>query len=229
MSGPDPSRRCEMVLLVQAEFDGEIDAAQAAALAAHRAQCPVCQAAGRGLAQARELMREAPYQPMPDAARRRVLARLEAARPAPAPQLWSRLRAWWTAGLGFGLGAACSAALALLILAPGKPNLTRELVADHIRALQPGHLEDVVFNRPAHGQAVVRWSARLRPAGQGFGRNRLSAERRPARLCRRPSRRGARLPARQAHHRPLCVAARRRGCEPLNERAPRLRCRALDP
>lgn len=144
MSRPDPSRRCEMVLLVQAEFDGEIDAAQAAALAAHRAQCPVCQAAGRALAQARELVSEAPYQPMPDAARRRVLARLEAARPAPRPQLWSRLRAWSTAGLSFGLGAACAAALALLILAPGEPNLTRELVADHIRALQPGHLEDVV-------------------------------------------------------------------------------------
>ncbi len=144
MSGPDPSRRCEMVLLVQAEFDGEIDAAQAAALAAHRTQCPVCQTAGRALAQARELMREAPYEPLPDAARRRVLARLASARPAPSRRLWPRLRGWWTAGLGFGLGAACAAALALLILMPGQPNLTQELVADHIRALQPGHLEDVV-------------------------------------------------------------------------------------
>ena len=45
---------CDMVLLVQAEFDGELDAAQAAALAAHRAGCPVCQAAGHELAEARE-------------------------------------------------------------------------------------------------------------------------------------------------------------------------------
>ncbi len=144
MIGSDPPRRCEMVLLVQAEFDGEIDAAQAAALAAHRIDCPVCQAAGRALAQARGVMREAPYQPLPDAARRRLLARLEAARPAPPQHLWVRLREWWTAGLGFSLGAACAAVLALLILAPGEPNLTRELVTDHIRALQPGHLEDVV-------------------------------------------------------------------------------------
>ncbi len=147
MIGPEPSQRCEMVLLVQAEFDGELDAAQAAALAAHRAQCPVCEAAGRTLAQARGLMREAPYLPLPDAARRRVLARLDAARPArPERFFWPRLRAWRTAGLGFGLGAACAAALAVLILSPAEQDLTlsREIVADHIRALQPGHLEDVV-------------------------------------------------------------------------------------
>jgi anti-sigma factor RsiW len=146
MTGPEPSRRCEMVLLVQAEFDGELDAAQAATLAAHRAQCPVCQAAGRTLAQARELMREAPYLPLPDAVRRRVLARLDAAQPVQAPpqHLWSRLRAWWGAGIGFGLGAACAAALSLLILLPAAPDLTQEVVAGHIRALQPGHLEDVV-------------------------------------------------------------------------------------
>ena len=35
------SSRCDKVLLVQAELDGELDAAQAAALAAHRAECPI--------------------------------------------------------------------------------------------------------------------------------------------------------------------------------------------
>jgi len=143
MTAAEPS--CEMVLLVQAEFDGELDAAQAAALTAHRAQCPVCQAAGQELAEARELTRDAPYEALPDAVRRRILARLDAARPVPTPprRRW-RLGAWWAAGGGFGLGAACAAALSLLILAPAEPDLTRGLVAGHVRALQPGHLEDVV-------------------------------------------------------------------------------------
>jgi len=145
MSGPQPSRDCEMVLLVQAEFDGELDAAQAAALAAHRQQCPVCQAAGQTLVRARSLMREKLYQPIPDDMRQRIMVRLDAARPTPpAPPLRSRLRAWWTAGIGFGLGAACAAALAVLMLVPSGPDLVPELVASHIRALQPGHLEDVV-------------------------------------------------------------------------------------
>jgi anti-sigma factor RsiW len=47
-----------------------------------------------------------------------------------------------TAG-GFGAGAAIAACLALLLL-PAGPDGDAELVADHIRALQPGHLTDVL-------------------------------------------------------------------------------------
>ena len=91
--------QCEMVLLVQAEFDGELDAAQAANLQMHRAQCPVCQAAELELTQARELFREMLYQPAPDALRKRVLAGLDAARPKPAlgpvlPRFLSSFRSW---------------------------------------------------------------------------------------------------------------------------------------
>lgn len=139
------TRDCDKVLLVQAEFDGELDAAEAATLAAHRQHCPVCQAAAAALQRTRLLMDDRLYEPAPDDVRRRVMARLAAAQP-PAP-LWalqSRMRTWWSAGIGFGLGAACAAALAFLIAAPSGPDLTRELVASHIRALQPGHLEDVV-------------------------------------------------------------------------------------
>jgi anti-sigma factor RsiW len=141
------TRDCDKVLLVQAEFDGELDAAEAATLAAHRQHCPVCQAAAAALQRVRLLMDDGLYEPAPDDVRRRIMARLAAAQPpAPAPPwaLQSRMRTWWSAGIGFGLGAACAAALAFLIAAPSGPDLTRELVASHIRALQPGHLEDVV-------------------------------------------------------------------------------------
>jgi anti-sigma factor RsiW len=144
MSRADRAPGCDKVLLVQAEFDGELDAAQAASLAAHRAECPVCAAAARQLAQSRELLGQALYEPLPDDARRRLLARLEAVRAAPPPRVRSRLRGWWMPGLGFALGAACAAALSLMVLSPGEESLTGELIADHIRALQPGHLEDVV-------------------------------------------------------------------------------------
>ena len=145
MNEPQMSGHCDKVLLVQAEFDGELDAAQAAALAAHRRDCPVCQAAAAALGNARVLLRDGLYQPAPDDVRRRIIARLEAARPAPAPALRRlRLREWWSAGLGFGLGAACAAAFAFLIAIPSGSDLAQDLVASHIRALQPGHLEDVI-------------------------------------------------------------------------------------
>jgi anti-sigma factor RsiW len=136
---------CDKVLLVQAEFDGELDAAEAAALARHRETCPICQAAAAELAQTRELLR-APgvYRPAPDDLRARVLANLGTARPVPSPPKKSWLVQWRQGWAGFGLGAACAAALAFLLVAPHGQGLTYQIVASHIRALQPGHLEDVV-------------------------------------------------------------------------------------
>lgn len=138
---------CDKVLLVQAELDGELDAAEAASLAAHRAGCPECQAALADLSRARALIGEELYHPMPGAVRARVMAQLAARQAEPVPatrrslgDLW---RAWWSAAAGFGLGAACAAALAVLLLPVTGASVTEQIVASHIRALQPGHLEDV--------------------------------------------------------------------------------------
>ena len=143
---------CDKVLLVQAELDGELGAAEAASLAAHRADCPVCQTAAAELMQARALIRDDLYQAVPDEARQRVMAALAAARPthraqpsiaaaSGALQWW---RGWLSNGMSFGLGAACAAVLAFLLVAPAMPpGLTDEIVAGHVRALQPGHLQDV--------------------------------------------------------------------------------------
>jgi anti-sigma factor RsiW len=151
-----PTGRCEMILLVQAEFDGELDAAQAANLGAHRTLCRECQAAERELTQAHRLLHEQFCQPMSDAIRQRILTRLDADQPAPVfrpaegwtrrpatPAVLSRFRSWRQSTIGFGLGAACAAAAVLLVLNPADQSLTEQLVAGHVRALQPGHLEDV--------------------------------------------------------------------------------------
>ena len=144
---------CGMVLLVQAEFDGELDAAQAAQLAAHRADCPDCRQAAADLLRARELIRPELYQPAPEALRRRVLDRLNLPQAAPKPQqVRPRFTAWRPPVFGFGLGAACAAALMLLVLSPAEQSLTEQVVAGHVRALQPGHLEDV----PSTDQHTVK-------------------------------------------------------------------------
>jgi len=131
---------CDQVLLVQAEFDGELDAAEAARLAVHRAGCPVCQAATADLEQSRALMSRELRQAAPERLRARLAAQLGATRP-PRPLL--ARRQWWPAAGGFGLGAACAAALLLAVWVPRDEGIAGQIVAGHIRALQPGHLEDV--------------------------------------------------------------------------------------
>ena len=141
-----PMPDCDKVLLVQAELDGELDAAHAAALELHRADCPVCQAAQAELLQTRALLRAEPYKATPDDVRARVMARLRQIEPAaePTPQR-PRWRTTWLrdAGFSFGLGVACAAMLAYFALVPANNDLFDAVVADHIRALQPGHLQDV--------------------------------------------------------------------------------------
>jgi anti-sigma factor RsiW len=138
---------CDQVLLVQAELDGELDAAQAAALEAHRAGCAICRAAQADLLRTRALLHAEPYETTPDDVRARVMARLHQSAPA-ATISANQERGWrWPRlggpSLGFGLGAACAAALAMLVVLPPHDDLAQAVVAGHIRALQPGHLEDV--------------------------------------------------------------------------------------
>ena len=125
----------------------------------------------------RSLMQDGLYQPMPDDAapaahgaagggasgKRRRFA---------APPLRSRLRGWWTAGIGFGAGRCLRRArIGVSCLSRrAATDLAGELVASHVRALQPGHLEDVDLDRPAHRQAVVRRPDRFRAAGEGLRR-----------------------------------------------------------
>jgi anti-sigma factor RsiW len=140
----DSVPHCDKVLLVQAELDGELDAAQAAALEAHRVACPICQAAQAELLRTRALLRGEAYEATPDDVRARVMTRLRAAKPSAAPVPIRRLRWVFPSLGGFGLGAACAAALGFLLVLPQRNDLTDMIVASHIRALQPGHLEDVV-------------------------------------------------------------------------------------
>lgn len=131
---------CDKLLLLQAELDGELDAAQAAILAEHRASCPLCRRNEALLAAARQAARGATYHRADPELLHAVANRL-GRRPA-AP---SRRRALpWQGLAGFGAGAALAAAVLLTLLPAQPPGPVAALVDDHVRALQPGHLLDVV-------------------------------------------------------------------------------------
>ncbi|CAH2602556.1 Anti-sigma factor [Rhodovastum atsumiense] len=140
----------EMRLLIQADVDGELAPAEAARIGAHVAACPGCAALqARLLVLSGRLRDELPYHTAPETLRLAVRARVAAAAPVttarPAVPWWRLLRLSWTApGLGFAAGFALAAGL-LLVLPRGDAGLLSDsVVAGHLRALQPGHLTDVV-------------------------------------------------------------------------------------
>jgi anti-sigma factor RsiW len=138
---------CDMLLLQQADFDGELDAASAVPLAAHREHCPVCQKAYAQLRETRKALRaEASYHRADPALRAIVAQRLAEKSPARAgPQAAAmRLSSGWRMAGSFVLGAALAASVLFAVLPVGRQDLADQVVAGHIRALQPGHLEDVV-------------------------------------------------------------------------------------
>jgi anti-sigma factor RsiW len=124
-----------MRLLIQADLDGELEAAEAAAVAEHVAGCPRCAGVRRQLAALQTKLRaELPFHAAPPELRARLERGVRPRRPM--------------ALLPFGAGFAVAACLALLLViprafVPSHRDLAGEAVAGHIRALQPGHLLDV--------------------------------------------------------------------------------------
>jgi anti-sigma factor RsiW len=142
--------RCEeMRLKLQADLDGELDAGDAAVVAAHMTTCADCAEAQAELrALSSRLRTELPYHAAPAHLREAIAAKLAppvpVAPPRPARNWFrpSRLRVGF--GASFGAGFAIAASLALFLILPRGGDMADSVVASHIRALQPGHLMDVV-------------------------------------------------------------------------------------
>ncbi len=139
-----------MQLLVQADLDGELGVAEAAELAAHLDACAACRAVQHELAALSRRMRGEATRYAAPAALRASLQR-QAAVPIP-PRRWRLPRAAPGAGarlgagawLGAGAGLAIAASVALMLVPGAGGGVDAAAVAGHIRALQPGHLTDVV-------------------------------------------------------------------------------------
>jgi anti-sigma factor RsiW len=133
----------EMHLLIQADVDGELQPAEAARVGVHLTRCADCSALqARLLALGERVRAEASSHPASAALRARIGAQIAAARPAARPT--RRLGRAFVPGATFGAGFALAACLALALLLPRAGDLQDAVVASHIRALQPGHLMDVV-------------------------------------------------------------------------------------
>jgi anti-sigma factor RsiW len=140
--------RCaEMRLKLQADLDGELEPGDAAAVAAHTLTCPDCAATQAELgALSARLRTELSYHAAPARLRQALAARIAPpvqAPPVQAPPVRRLPRLGF--GMSFGAGFALAACLALAIVLPrGGGEMADSIVASHIRALQPGHLMDVV-------------------------------------------------------------------------------------
>jgi anti-sigma factor RsiW len=146
----DPKTCRESILLLQAEIDGELDAARTITVAAHRASCRRCESASRVIRAARSAVRtRATYHLPPASFRQSLEARLRQGSPEVMPNRRVRhfaplRRLWWQFGAAFGGGMAVAGVLATFLVAPHPRGLGEAVVAGHIRALQPGHLVDVI-------------------------------------------------------------------------------------
>ena len=146
---------CAQTLLVQADFDGELDAGRAAALVEHVAQCTHCRDVSEQLARSRALLRGVPRYPVPKALRDsvekavRAQTRGEAQSTEPSTYTPSRRIAW----LGWVAALAASVLLAIMVVTPRSPDLESQLVASHVRSLQ---LESHLIDVPSSDHHTVR-------------------------------------------------------------------------
>jgi anti-sigma factor RsiW len=125
-------------LLLGGLVDGELDAANAALLEAHVARCDGCREELERLQAVRGLLRtEGVRHPLPDDLAQRIDALAELS----PPKAQRRFPSW----LAPGVAGALAASLAMVALLPTGADsvVDQELVSDHVRSLQPGHLTDV--------------------------------------------------------------------------------------
>lgn len=136
----------EMQLLIQADVDGELDAAAAAGVVAHMAGCAACAALYSRLLALSGEVRGIERVEAPAGLRAVVLDQVrrggEARRSSWIGARWFGVGRGWSFGAGLAV-AGLAAMLWLPRLERGRADLVGEVVAGHVRALQPGHLFDV--------------------------------------------------------------------------------------
>jgi len=133
----------DILFLLQADVDGQLDVAGTAAVAAHVAHCPDCAARQAAMIGLKARLRGGlSYHAAPDSLRAAITARAAPAVSHVAALPPRRNRIGRLAP--YAASMAIAAMLMLAILPERGSDLPDSVVASHIRALQPGHLMDVV-------------------------------------------------------------------------------------
>jgi anti-sigma factor RsiW len=133
--------------LLQALFDGELDAANALAVEAHLKTCQACAAHYRTLQALRARLSDPALSPPAPLHLRARVEDMIARESGPQRKAPDRVRGWrprLTAGWATaGAMAAVAATLFVAPLQPATPGLEQQLVASHVRSLLANHLIDV--------------------------------------------------------------------------------------
>ena len=140
--------------LLQADVDGELDAAGSARLAAHVADCAECQAERAALHDLKQALRQGQTHAAPEALRRRIKLAIEdtarkeaaeAAAKAPLKKAPFKLSWAWLNGGVAGVGTLAFAFMFTLYLS--RPTdvdlLEQDVISGHARSMMVTHLADV--------------------------------------------------------------------------------------
>jgi anti-sigma factor RsiW len=131
--------------LLDALYDHELSAAEAAAVQAHLLQCPSCSAKYETLARTSQRVKEGSVRyAAPDVLKARIRGALSQPEARQPTALGSRSSWWRLAVAGLAIAVASSAATLVLVRrGDGSRSTADQVLAGHLRALMPNHLVDV--------------------------------------------------------------------------------------
>jgi anti-sigma factor RsiW len=129
-------------LLVQADVDGELDVTEAAKIAAHIAACERCAQLHARLRELKSAVRTRTSYHRPPAEFEKALLRSLGTNASRAEPPRSKSKSWW---IGAWSAVAGAAVTAMVLITMNRPvGVTDQIVASHVRSLQPNHLIDVL-------------------------------------------------------------------------------------
>jgi len=132
-------------LLLDGYFDGELDLVRNLEFEEHVKTCPDCAGELRDQKAMRDSLRAANlYERAPESLRARIAASIPAeARPQPVPMPRRPVLEWLAVAAAILIAVFLGAKVLPNIGGQGENLVAEEIVASHIRSMQPGHLYDV--------------------------------------------------------------------------------------